>query len=396
MTSTRRRLAVLIGATVAAGVLATPPHAAAEHQAGHTPPQGPARVAFADGFPDLTDDEWGFALGGFGGVGRGAPLQHVPVIFVHGNNVDAADWYPVRDDFREAGWTDQALWALSYNGLGGNNGAAVTRDNPEAREEREEMGWDGQSRVTANDVNVPDLHRFILAVREYTGSDRFFLVAHSLGVTVARKTLKVHPELRSDLVAFVGIAGGNHGTTFCPPGSEGRAHSCDEIAAGTEWLAELNGPDGADETYAPARWMTVYDGSGAADPAYAGPAYAQSPRLEGADNREFPGTYHNDLRVAPDIVAVYREFLEEAERMAGPAVRDGGSDSDTSAGGTESESPQPPARARPAGGGTAASAASAEEPLPRSGGATSVVLVAGLAAVAGAWGTRSARIRRTW
>ena len=79
-------------------------------------------------------------------------------------------------------------------------------------------------------------------------------------MTLARETLRVHRELRRDLVAFVGIAGANHGTTFCPPGSEGNVVSCDEIAAGTPWLARLNA---AGETYGPAKWMTVYDGSGA-------------------------------------------------------------------------------------------------------------------------------------
>ena len=279
----------------------------------HMEPQGPANVAFAAGFPALADHEWGFPLGGFGGVAPSAPLRHVPVIFVHGNNVDAADWYPVRDEFRKAGWTDQELWALSYNGLGGNNGAGVQYQNQQAADEHSEMGWDGVTRVTNNDANVPDLYDFILAVRAYTGSSRFSLVGHSLGVTLARKTLKVHPELRPDLVAFVGIAGANHGTTFCPPGSEGNVVSCNEIAAGTEWLAELNGPDGADETFAPAQWMTVYDGSGAGDPAYVGPTYAQSPLLRDATNKQYPGTYHNDLRMSPAIIAEYRAFLEAAE-----------------------------------------------------------------------------------
>lgn len=280
---------------------------------GNTEPYGPAKVRFPADFPALTDHEWGFALGGFGGTRAGEAPGHVPVIFVHGNNVDHADWYPVRDDFRAAGWSDQALWALSYNGLGANNGTALFRENPERDEEHAAMGGDGVARVTSNDVNVPDLHDFILAVRAYTGSRRFSLVAHSLGVTLARRTLKVHPELRADLVAFVAIAGANHGTTFCPPGSEGLVSSCDEIAAGTPWLAELNGPDGSDETYAPARWLTVYDGSGAGDPAYVGPTYAQSPALKGADNRQYPYTYHNDLRLDPVIVAEYRAFLEAAE-----------------------------------------------------------------------------------
>jgi len=277
-------------------------------------PQKAAKVRFGPGFPALYDAEWGFRIGGFGGVRPRAPRRHVPVIFVHGNNVDHADWYPVRDAFKAAGWTDQELWALSYNGLGSNNGTALRTTNPERDAEHTEMGWDGQARVTSNDVNVPDLYAFIKAVRAYTGSSKFTIVSHSLGVTLARQTLKKHPELRRDLVAFVGIAGGNHGTAFCPEGSQEQLASCDEIAAGTPWLDALNGPGGADETYRPAKWLTVYDGSGAGDPAYPGPSYAQSPALKGADNREFALTYHNDLRVDPAIVAVYRAFVESAER----------------------------------------------------------------------------------
>ena len=306
MTDRPRRIALLLATLTLAGIAVAPVAADPPHDR----PQGPAKVAFGPGFPAQVDHEWGFALGGFGGRQPGAATSRPPVIFVHGNNVDAADWYPVRDDFRAAGWTDQELWALSYNGLGSNNGSALTRQNPERDAEHREMGWDGMARITNNEVNVPDLYDFIRAVRTYTGSDRFSIVGHSLGVTLARRTLKTHPELRSDLVAFVGIAGANHGTSFCPPGSEGNVVSCDEIAAGTQWLADLNGVGGADETYAPTRWLTVYDGSGAGDPAFAGPTYAQSPRLEGACNLEFRGTYHNDLRLDPAIVDQYRRYVE--------------------------------------------------------------------------------------
>lgn len=296
---------------VALALLPVPAPASAEYRG---EPQGPAKVRFGRGFPALKDAEWKFRIGGFGGVRPRAPLRHVPVIFVHGNNVDHADWYPVRDAFRAAGWSDQELWALSYNGLGGNNGTALHTANPERDAEHEEMGWDGITRVTSNDVNVPDLYAFIRAVQKYTGSKRFSLVTHSLGVTVARRTLKVHASLRKDLVAFVGIAGANDGTAFCPEGSQGQVASCDEIAAGTAWLAALNGPGGADETYGPARWLTVYDGTGLGDPGYPGPEYAQSPALKGATNKQFPYTYHNDLRLDPAIVAYYRAFLATAER----------------------------------------------------------------------------------
>jgi hypothetical protein len=316
----------------------------------HARPQGPAALHFGPGFPALVDHEWDFALGGFGGVAPNAPREHVPVIFVHGNNVDAADWYSVRDEFHAAGWTDQELFGLSYNGLGGNNGVGVANQNQAAIDEHQQMGWDGETRITNNDVNVPDLYDFIRAVQTYTGSPRFSLVTHSLGVTLARKTLKVHPELRADLVGFVGIAGGNHGTTFCPPGSEGNVVSCNEIAADTPWLADLNGPDGADETYGPGRWLTVYDGSGAGDPAYVGPTYAQSPLLKGAENKQYPGTYHNDLRMNPPIVADYRAFLEQAEAVASVSGANVSSSPAPAPSASTSPAPAPP-RALAATGG---------------------------------------------
>jgi hypothetical protein len=100
-----------------------------------TPPQGPAAWKFAKDVPRLLDSEWRWRIGGFGGLHRRAALKHVPVIFVHGNNVDAADWYPVRDDFLQAGWTKQELWALSYGGFGGSNGTALFTPNPERDKE---------------------------------------------------------------------------------------------------------------------------------------------------------------------------------------------------------------------------------------------------------------------
>ena len=297
----------VLGVALAALCVAVVPSYGDPGKPARTRPQGPAAWKFAKDVPPLLDSEWKWKVGGFGGIRRGYPLKHVPVVFVHGNNVDAADWYPVRDDFLRAGWTRQELWGLSYGGLGGANGTALFTSNPERDAEHEQMGDDHSTYITENDANVPDLYRFIRMVQAYTGSRRIVLVTHSLGVTLARKTLLVHRSLRSDVVAFVGIAGPNHGTTFCPPGSEGQVVSCDEIAAGTAWLARLNA---AGETSPGPRWMTVYDGSGSGDPAYVGPTYAQSPALKGAVNLQFPHTYHNDLRLDPAIVATYRKWIE--------------------------------------------------------------------------------------
>jgi len=294
-------------------VLGVPAHADSKYIVPVFAPKGPAKVRFAPDFPQLLDSQYGFRIGGFGGIAQGLRPNHIPVIFVHGNEDDHADWYPVRDNFLAAGWSDQSLWGLSYNGLGGNS-LMITTTNPERDAEHKEMGADSVSHVTSNDINVPDLYAFIEAVRAYTGVTKFVLVSHSLGVTLARKTLKVHPELRKDLVAFVGIAGANHGTTLCPPGTQGVVDSCDEIARNTAWLADLNGSGGSDETYAPAKWLTIYDGTGVGDPSYATAIYAKSPQLKGALNQEFPLTYHNDLRLEPAIIDFYRSFIADAER----------------------------------------------------------------------------------
>ena len=56
--------------------------ALADHQALHAHPQGPAKSLFASDLPRMTDSEWGFRMGGFGGIVAFRERNHVPVIFV--------------------------------------------------------------------------------------------------------------------------------------------------------------------------------------------------------------------------------------------------------------------------------------------------------------------------
>ncbi len=265
-----RRLAAVLGLGLAGSVLTISSPAAAaptpcaaiaarEPQAGHTMPP-PAPVLFARDFPKLYDCEWGYPLGGFGGIRRGAPRRHVPVIFVHGNQADAENWCLVRDQFRAAGYSDQELWALSYNGLGNAYAGLPTRTPPDADSQ---AYWQSDPSAlangghgAANDVNVPDLWAFTLTVMAYTRSQQVDFVAHSLGVTIVRKMLYDHPWFRSHVPAAVMIASGNHGTTVCR-GLDTTYYGCDEIAPGTAWLAQLNSRG---EAPRPTCWMTVYDG----------------------------------------------------------------------------------------------------------------------------------------
>lgn len=278
-----RRAGLVLALVLLAGA------AEAEHAVGHCRPAA-APTAFPAEFPVLLDAEWGFRLGGWGGGERSRPQVRRPVIFVHGNGRDASNWdepgQSVRARFRTAGYREQDLWALSYNGRGGEPLTACRTDN--AR-------------------NVPDLAAFLQAVLAYTGAPRVDVVAHSLGVTLTRATLKAHPALAGRVGAFVAIAGANHGTPLCV-GPAALYVSCDELTPGSRFLRELNGPDGSEEAPAGIRTLVVASADGS-DPFYLG-AWSRSPHLKGARALLLPRVGHDGQRVSEAAVAGYLAFLQ--------------------------------------------------------------------------------------
>jgi triacylglycerol esterase/lipase EstA (alpha/beta hydrolase family) len=291
--------------------------------ASNPPPAAPGY--FPRDFPVIQDSRLRVPIGGLGGLRFRMRLHHTPVIFVHGNQADAQNWLSVMLQFQnDAHYTMQEMYALSYNGLGNAGSGSPVTDAP-TQPDRDYFSLNPQALANgghgaADDDEVPDLCRFVEAVQWYTGSRQVDIVTHSLGVTITRELMRLYPSLARDITAFVGIAGGNHGTTVCR-GLDSTWYGCNEIAPGTAWLARLNGPDGSRETYGRTRWMTIYDGL-EGDPLFVGPD-AGSPQLKGADNRTFPGAYHNDLRVNPSEVDTYLAFLL-ADGQAGPgADRDG-------------------------------------------------------------------------
>ena len=281
----------------------------------------PAPAYFAPDFPRFPDDSWPDApIGGFGGIRRGAPLHHTPVVFVHGNQADGQNWLDVMLQFQnDARYTMQEMYAVSYNGLGNYYAGAPTQIGPAAPDRdyvaQNPKGLANGGNGGADEDEVPDLCRFVEEVQWYTGSRQVDIVTHSLGDTIARRFMADYPALARDVVAFVGIAGANHGTSVCR-GLDTSYYGCNEIAPGSPWLAELNGPGGSRETYAPTAWMTVYNGA-AGDPFFDPPLDQGSPALRGAANVTFPGTYHNDLRVDPAEVDSYLAFLL-AHGQSGP------------------------------------------------------------------------------
>jgi pimeloyl-ACP methyl ester carboxylesterase len=257
----------------------------------------------------LKDQEWGFRIGGWGGVAKGSPLRHHPVIFVHGNTRDAGDWdeagRSVKRRFLDAGYSKQELWALSYNGKS-------TKDSPPAFQCR-----------TDNTSNIPDLTAFVNAVLAYTGAAKADIVAHSIGVTVVRSMLKAEPKVLPSIRKFVGIAGPNHGTTVCRRswlfwfiGWQDFV-GCDEITPGSAWLRDLNHSDDERETPDFLASLTLYDGTGA-DVFYqrwlfGWPVRDQdSPVLKGATNIPLHGLMHDELRTNPEAITIYLDYLRSS------------------------------------------------------------------------------------
>lgn len=279
--------------------------AEAGHKIGHCRPR-PAEALFPSDFSIIQDHEWNYRIGGWGGLRQGAPLRHRPVIFVHGNTRDADDWdepgKSVKQRFLETGYSQQELWALSYNGKS-------TKREPAALQCR-----------TDTRLNASDLAAFTKAVLAYTGAPKVDLIGHSLGVMLIRSVLADHPDLLTRVEHVVAIAGPNHGTTVCRRLwlmwfiGWNDFIGCNELVPGSDWLARLNDGRGTGETPRPARYMTIYDGTGA-DIFYRSWLFgwyfgdADSPALEGAENKRLPGLTHDELRTDPQAVALFLRFV---------------------------------------------------------------------------------------
>lgn len=295
----KRTMSILAVAFVVA-----PGPARADHWEKHLGPSEPARDFPADFLPTLPEDEqhsttltnWSDPhVGGWGGGDEECtPVKpaRTPVVFVHGNGVDASFWraaesgdgtvVDVRRRFLDAGFCPEQLWAISYTG-----GAGYT---------------------TYNDKNTTDVYAFVRAVRAYTRARKVDVVAHSLGVTVVRKAAFEHPDLYAQMRTFVAIAGANHGTSSCRgSGTAHVSHVCEETEPGSAWLAELNA---VGEIPPGPRYLTIYDGSGFSDTFYLAPD-AESPRLEGACNHRMPGTPHFTLARGEAAVTTYIGLLKD-------------------------------------------------------------------------------------
>ena len=138
----------------------------------------------------------------FGGFGGGTCVAtHTPVIFVHGNTVNAS--YIARpsstgvptvyDTLKAAGYNDCELFGVTY----------LSTD-----EQADEPG----NFHTA--LKAGYIRDFINDVKAYTGKSKVDILAHSMGVTVALHGI-TFGNLWGSIDTFVNVAGGLRGLSTC-------------------------------------------------------------------------------------------------------------------------------------------------------------------------------------
>ncbi len=153
------------------------------------------------------DDLPGASFGGR--IHPAQPITSDPVVFLHGNGDRAlggplGGWTIVRDAFAEAGYRSSELYALTW---GPADPGKVSQQHHDPH-------------------TLQRIRAFLEAVLAYTGADHVDVVAHSMGVTLARKAIAggsvagspqvdLGPPLTASVDTFVGIAGANRGLLSC-------------------------------------------------------------------------------------------------------------------------------------------------------------------------------------
>ena len=235
----------------------------------------PALRDFPADFKPPISNETNQPMVGFGGNGGG--VTRTPLIFIHGNTVSARYWLPDRKYFKNAGYTDDELWALGY-------------------------GWDNVRYFDGDDMSVPSVDRIVTSVMDYlsqkTGRKirQVDVVGHSLGVTLVRQWMKQTNSFHK-VRNFIGACGANDGvwTAWSDPRGQQRVVSY-ELYPGSPWLEQLNRHG---ETPGPTRYMTLYDGTGWGDVLFPHP-HQHAGALKGAYNLAYNvehGTNYDHLEL---------------------------------------------------------------------------------------------------
>ena len=171
------------------------------------------------------------------GFGAAGPVVRTPVIFLHGNNdtpfPTACNPFGRMQSLAQAladnGYATSELWGLGYEGDQCDLGVDPTRRSSIAH---------------SNAANVPDLRRFVRKVLAYTGAKEVDIVAHSLGVTLAREWIR-QDQAQHQVRRFVAIDGPNLGIINCSPSPLNyfQAPAAGGFTPSSEVCQELGSPD---------------------------------------------------------------------------------------------------------------------------------------------------------
>jgi len=236
-------------------------------------------TTFPPGFPVIINPFLGVPVIGFGS--DQGHSDHVPVIFLHGNNdtpfATACNPFGHIHDFAQffvdRGYRLGDVWALGYQG----DQCDLLQD-PTRRS--------GPAHTTA--AAVPLLRSFVRAVMEFTDAQQVDIVGHSLGVTVAREWMRQDNAYRL-VRALVAVDGPNHGIVNCSPnpanywqfpqngGFTPNSAVCREYGSDhTPLLTTLNG---AGETPGPTHYLVIRNVD--ADFVYNSGGYPNAPATDG-------------------------------------------------------------------------------------------------------------------
>jgi pimeloyl-ACP methyl ester carboxylesterase len=140
----------------------------------------------------------------YGGFGGGTCVAtRTPVVFVHGNTVNASFFAKpttngapsVYDTLKAAGYNDCELFGVTY--LSPTDQA------------HEPLNFHTATKAAR-------IRDFIQAVKAYTGKSKVAIIAHSMGVTVALHGI-TYGNLWGSVESFVNVAGGLRGLSACLP-----------------------------------------------------------------------------------------------------------------------------------------------------------------------------------
>jgi len=241
-----------------------------------------------ESFITPSDYVTGNPLLGWGG-GHGE-IDNTPIVFIHGNAHSADNWITMATYFAEEGYSWNELWAMSY--------LQVVNDE----------------NYNSNEGNWQEIDEFVQAVIDYTGEEKVNIIAHSLGVTLARTWLR-HTEDYAQVNTFIGIAGANHGVSFCGP--DDHRGMCAELGhPDSDFLQWLNGTDETPNDNE-IQWITVYNGANL-DLFFPQNALMNdntthdlrtSPVLDGAINIQYPDMDHMRLALSKTVYDTLKNYI---------------------------------------------------------------------------------------